>query len=101
MEVIIKAVEEIMNGLSDGISQERILRETMELKNEDRLEKLEEKVKELDDVTDSLSTVRIRNRLTELVKGSVSRGLRWVLLYINGKLSLRPIIASKKILSLL
>ena len=35
------------------------------------------------------------------VKGSVSRDLRWVLLYINGKLSVRPIIVSQKILSLL
>ena len=35
------------------------------------------------------------------IKGSVSRDLRWVLLYINGKLSLSPIIASQKILSLL
>ena len=35
------------------------------------------------------------------LKGSVSRDFRWVLLYINGKLSLRPIIASHKILSLL
>ena len=30
------------------------------------------------------------------VKGSVSRDLRWVLLYINGKLSLRPITALQK-----
>ena len=34
-------------------------------------------------------------------KGSVSQILRWVLLYINRKLSLRPIITSTKILSLL
>ncbi len=31
------------------------------------------------------------------LKGSVSRVLRWVLLYINQKLSLRPFIASHKI----
>ena len=37
----------------------------------------------------------------EEVKGSVSWILRWVLIYINGNLSLRPIIASNKILSLL
>ena len=35
------------------------------------------------------------------LKGSVSRDLRWVFLYINRKLSLRPIIAWHKILSLL
>ena len=35
------------------------------------------------------------------VKGSVSRVLRWVLLYINPKLFLRPIIVSHKILTLL
>ena len=34
-------------------------------------------------------------------KGSVSQILRWVLLYINWKLSLRPIIASNNISSLL
>ena len=34
------------------------------------------------------------------LKGSVSRVLRWVLLYINRKLSLRTIIASHNILSL-
>ena len=34
-------------------------------------------------------------------KGSVSLVLRWVLLYMNGKLFLRPIIASHKILTLL
>ena len=36
-----------------------------------------------------------------IFKGSVSRDLRWVLLYINRNLSLRPIIGSQKILSLL
>ena len=35
------------------------------------------------------------------LKGSVSRVLRWVLLYINGKLFSRPIIALHKILTLL
>ena len=35
------------------------------------------------------------------LKGSVSRILRWVLLYINRKLSVRPIIALNKILILL
>ena len=34
----------------------------------------------------------------KVFKGSVSQDLRWVLLYINGKLSLRPIIASQKFL---
>ena len=32
-------------------------------------------------------------QLAHTFKGSVSRDLRWVLLYINGKLFLRPIIA--------
>ena len=36
-----------------------------------------------------------------LLKGSVSRVLRWVLLYINQKLFSRPIIASHKILTFL
>ena len=35
------------------------------------------------------------------LKGSVSRDLRWVLLYINQKLFSRPIIASHKILTFL
>jgi len=73
MEVMIKAVEDIMNGLSDGIKHERIQRETLELRIEDRLEKLEEKVKELDDVTDSLTTVRIKNRTSESVKEMESK----------------------------
>ena len=37
----------------------------------------------------------------QTVKGSVSQILRWVLLYINRKLSFRPIIASNKIVKLL
>ena len=37
---------------------------------------------------------------TVTFKGSVSRMLRWVLFYVNQKLSLRPIIASHKILIL-
>ena len=36
-----------------------------------------------------------------VIKGSVSRDLRWVLLYTNRNLSLRPFIGSQKILSLL
>ena len=43
----------------------------------------------------------IRHVLKHAFKGSVSRILRWVLLNINRKLSLRPIIALNKILSLL
>ena len=39
--------------------------------------------------------------LCKFVKGSVSRVLRWVLLYIIQKLFSRPIIASHKILTLL
>ena len=39
--------------------------------------------------------------ITPFLIGSVSQILKWVLQYINRKLSLRPIIASNKILSLL
>jgi len=42
-----------------------------------------------------------RINMVQSFKGSVSQILRWVLLYINRKLSLRPIIALLKILSLL
>jgi len=38
---------------------------------------------------------------TRLQKSHATVPLRWVLLYINGKLSLRPIIASQEMLSLL
>ena len=39
--------------------------------------------------------------LKSLLKGSVSRVLRWVLLYINQKLFLRPIVTSHKIFTFL
>ena len=42
----IHSIVELMNGLSDGLMEQRIGRETLELKLEDRLERLEEKVRE-------------------------------------------------------
>ena len=51
--------------------------------------------------TDNCNTVHVDYAECTDFKGSVSRDLRWVLLYINGKLSLRPFISSQKILSLL
>jgi len=50
----------------------------------------------MDNVYDKNDDVEKHN----LQKGSDSRILRWGLLYFNHKLSLRPIIASHKILSL-
>ena len=68
MGSMIEALTEMMHGLSDGISEQRIGRETLELRMEDRFEKLEQKVKDVVDTADQLTEVRIKNRERESVK---------------------------------
>jgi hypothetical protein len=65
MEVVMAAMGRMMSGISDGMAQERIDRDSEILKIDDRLEKVEAKVKELESVADSLTENRIRNRVKE------------------------------------
>ena len=65
---MINAIVEVMNGLSDGLTEQRIGRETLELKMEDRLERLEEKVKDVTETTDGLTELRIKSRNRDSVK---------------------------------
>jgi len=66
--VLTKAVEEVMNCISDGLKQERIDREVREYKMEERLEKLESKSKEMEAATDSLTNNRIKLRVRDSIK---------------------------------
>ncbi len=62
---IIGALSEVMNGISDGIREQRLGRDTLELKMEDRFERLEQKVKDVVDTADQLTEVRVKNRERE------------------------------------
>jgi hypothetical protein len=66
--VLMQAVEEIMIGMSDGIKQERIERELTDKKQDDRLAELEEKVKEVTNITGSLTNNNVRGRIRESVR---------------------------------
>jgi len=66
--VLTKSVEEVMSTISDGIKQERIDREVTEYRMEARVEKLEAKVKELDNATDSLTNNRIKLRVRDSIR---------------------------------
>jgi len=64
LQVLMQAVEEIMIGMSDGIKQERIDREMTDKKQDDRLAELEEKVKEVTNITGSLTNSNVRGSLS-------------------------------------
>jgi len=65
LDAVMSAMEKMMSSLSDGVAQERIDRDSELLKMDDRVEKLEEKVKDIGNVVDSLTENRIRNRVKE------------------------------------
>lgn len=65
MSIVMAAMSKMMTGMSDGLAQERIDRDSEMLKVDDRLEKIEVKMKELEDVAESLTENRIRNRVRE------------------------------------
>ncbi len=73
MAPVRSAIVGILNGLSDGAKQERMAREAMEMRIEDKLERMEEKVKEIDAATDSLTRTRIKTRTRESVKEMESK----------------------------
>jgi hypothetical protein len=66
--VILKVVEEVMVGMSDGIKQERIEREAVDKKREDRLAGLEEKLNEVSGITASLTNNNVKGRIKDSVK---------------------------------
>ena len=68
MEAVKKAVLGVMNGLSDGIRAERLARETVEYKLEDRAERLEARLQEVDATLDSLTKNRLKLRTKESIK---------------------------------
>jgi len=68
MEAIKMAISGVMNGLSEGIKQERMAKEAMELRLEDKIGRMEDKVKELENATDSLTRTRIKARTKDSIK---------------------------------
>lgn len=73
MTAVAEAVTGMMNSISDGVRQERLERETLEDRTEDKLGKLEEEVKEQRVILDSLTEVRIRSRVKESIKEMESK----------------------------
>jgi len=68
MGMLMGAMGEVMNSLSDGITEQRIGRETLELRMDDRMERLESKLKDVVDTADSLTELRIQSREKESIK---------------------------------
>ena len=68
MEALRVAISGVMSGLSDGMKQERMAKEAMEMRLEDKIGRMEEKVKELDSATDSLTKTRLKARTKESVR---------------------------------
>jgi hypothetical protein len=68
MGVIMKAVEDLMDTMSDGIKQERVDRETADKRKEDRIAGLEEKLQEVAAITGSLTNNNVKGRIKESVR---------------------------------
>ena len=68
MEAVKEAVLGIMNGLSDGIKAERLARETVELKLEDKVERLEAKLSDAGATLDSLTKNRLKLRTKDSIR---------------------------------
>jgi hypothetical protein len=68
MEALRVAISGVMNGLSDGMKQERMAKEAMEMRLEDKIVRMEDKVKELDNATDSLTKTRLKARTKDSVR---------------------------------
>ena len=68
LEIMMKSIHEVMNVVSDGVHQERLAREAAELSMEDKMERLEAKIVELQSTADSLTRHRVRTRTKESVK---------------------------------
>ena len=68
LNAVIGAMRGAMNGVSDAVTQQRLATETLELRMEDKLAKIEEKLKEVADATDDLTDMRIKNREKESIR---------------------------------
>ncbi len=73
LEAMVKSMNEVMNSISDGISQERLEREAAQMSMEDRVERIESKVEELKATADSLTRNRIKARNRESIKEMESK----------------------------
>jgi len=73
MEALRVAISGVMSGLSEGIKQERMAKEAMEMRLEDKIVRMDEKVKELNSATDSLTKTRIKTRTKESVREMESK----------------------------
>ena len=73
MEALKRAITGIMNGLSEGVKQERLARDALEMRLEDKIVRMDEKVKEMVNVTDSLTRTRIKARTRESIKEMESK----------------------------
>jgi len=68
LEAVKEAVLGIMNNLSDGIRSERLARETVEYKLEERAERLEARLTEVDATLDSLTKNRLKLRTKDSIR---------------------------------
>jgi len=68
MEALRVAISGVMNGLAEGIKCERMAKEAMEMRLENKIERMEEKVKELSNATDSLTKTRIKARTKDSIR---------------------------------
>jgi hypothetical protein len=68
MQALRVAITGIMNGLSDSVKNERMARDAMEMRMEDKLERMQKKVEELGSATDSLTRTRLKARTRESIK---------------------------------
>jgi len=73
MQALKVAISGIMNGLSEGIKQERLAREAMEMRLEDKMERMEKNVQELGGACDSLTKTRLKARTRESIKEMESK----------------------------
>jgi len=73
MQALKVAISGIMNGLSEGIKQERLARDVMEMRLEDKMDRMEKKVQDLGSTCDSLTKTRLKARTRESIKEMESK----------------------------
>ena len=68
LQAVMKAMQDAMSSVSDGVQQERLEREAQELRMEDRVEKAEKKIEDLVATVDSLTRQRVRIRTRDSIR---------------------------------
>ena len=73
MQALKVAITGIMNGLSENVKNERMARDAMEMRLEDKVGRMEKKLQELGSATDSLTKTRLKARTRESIKEMESK----------------------------